>query len=98
MGLTGWTGRVMVKTNKTKSPKEALAQRSPPLTTVSQTERGLSFGCKGKLPYDSKEDALEAGCMRLRDPKVDCNLLRAYECQFCKKFHLTKVWAPDGEI
>lgn len=80
---------------KRKFPKRSPCSVKPPFSTVTQTEQGLSFGCKGKLPYDSKEDALEAGCMRLRDPKVDCNLLRAYECQFCHRFHLTKVWAPE---
>jgi hypothetical protein len=55
------------------------------------------FGCKKKA-YETKEDALRSVCtkMKYENKTFDWVCFKAYKCQKCKKYHLTKAF--NGKI
>lgn len=53
--------------------------------------------CKrtGKLCFKTKESALCFGVRAMFKPKWKTKLVRAYYCQFCKKWHITSQVQND---
>ncbi len=47
------------------------------------------FECKGKKPYDSKDEANKEIYRMMVESLFNTTFLRSYKCKYCHKWHLT---------
>ena len=51
----------------------------------------VKFECKGKHPYNNRDEAQADIYLRIAESQGGVIDLRAYKCRYCKKWHLTST-------
>jgi hypothetical protein len=60
-----------------------------------RVKRTRAAACEGKTQYPSRAAAEKTRENYITKQGTDPNGVRAYRCQFCKHFHVGRIWRPD---